>query len=136
MTRTEMLAWFRTAEGHAWNPRTERPNTNRIIAAIEAGTVTPDDNDGLITDPTEQLLWGALMSGEPAFWQQRVAHLTDLTLMAGDSTTRDEAAWLRDHLINLGLLDWENDSDGGWLTATDAQFESAVSAMCAAMVTA
>lgn len=67
MNRNQMIAWIDEA---VWFARLsdERPNHDAIIAAVEAGTVTPDDNNGSITDPTEQLLFGALLSGDAAFW--------------------------------------------------------------------
>lgn len=67
MTHADMVRWIDDAVFFA-NLSDLRPNHAAIIAAVEAGTVKPDDNDGSITDDTEALLFGALVSGDAAFW--------------------------------------------------------------------
>lgn len=67
MTHEQMRQWIDDAVFFA-NLSDLQPNHAAIIAAVEAGTVRPDDNCGSITDDTEALLFGALVSGDAAFW--------------------------------------------------------------------
>lgn len=67
MSRSQMIDWINEAVWIA-RIRDEQPNHDAIIAAVLAGDVRPDDNDGSITDETEALLFGALVSGDERFW--------------------------------------------------------------------
>jgi hypothetical protein len=53
---------------------TDQLDVNAAANAILAGQVTPDDNDGLITDGVEALALGALMSDGP--WWTKVEDRT------------------------------------------------------------
>lgn len=70
MTRDDMISWIDSVCQLA-RYADMRPNHDAIIAAVEAGDIAPDDNGGRITDPTEQLLMGALVSGDARFWHGR-----------------------------------------------------------------
>lgn len=70
MTRDDMISWIDSV-CHLARYADMRPNHDAIIAAIEAGDIAPDDNGGRITDSTEQLLMGALVSGDARFWHGR-----------------------------------------------------------------
>ena len=72
MTRYQMQQWIDEAVWFA-NLSELAPNYDEIIDAVENGDVRPDDNDGLITDPTEQMLFGALVSGDARFWHEVAA---------------------------------------------------------------
>jgi hypothetical protein len=108
--------------------------------AILAGQVTPDDNDGGITDELEALAFGALLADGP-WWVHsetettRVHSLGYLAEMCGSETTEAEARLVRDALIDRDLLDWSGDAQGGDLHAiTDEAFNAIVVAALAPVV--
>lgn len=92
------------------------------------------------------LLWGALSCPTCAHGElaegarcedcdyrrpRRVDGLGHLQQMAGSETTLPEARWLRDRLLDLGLLEIDRLTAGDiWhLTADDAEWDEAVAAM-------
>jgi hypothetical protein len=63
--------------------------------------------------------------------------LSHLQQMAGADTTDTEAAWLRDHLIDLNVLQitrFASGDEAWFLWATDSQWDAAVAAMAAITV--